>query len=562
MQYLTLISLPFLLFTAYRLVNWTRFYISARAYGLPIILLSVSFEDAWWMLLRPLFSFVPSLPFGLGDWYIYTTMGWPTEDLNRSLLRYGENFVLCSPIGNIIVTAEPGVVDVVYGNGRGIATGVKPEWRMPESQAQLFAFYGQNVSSTTGEAWKRHRKITSSAFNENTMRYVWEQADLQARSLNTDLEPKEEYSLDRVRSSFDVLAMRILTVVGFGQKTALTDIPPGHKESLMESLGFILKNVMLTLLFNSLSAPDVLLPTILRSLKRSVREFRLYMEELVLQHMRTASARPQGATSTSLLEAMVRANEAGKQEEKASGVGSFLSDSELYGNIFVFNLAGYETTASTFTFALAYLAAHPGVQRWVAEEVDEFWTDDLHAPEYADTYPRMVRSLALMYETLRLASHAPMFVRAPTVPAELRITTPWGPRTVLVGTDTKVGFNIYGAHLSPKWGEDVLAFDPRRFIQTGAGAEEKLVIPDGPLYAPFMMGPRMCPGKKFSQVEFVGMMSRVMAEWRVEPVRGVNEEEEEAREKLLSVVGDKVFNVSAHLRRGGDAAVKFVWRKA
>lgn len=563
MQFFFLLCLPFLFFAGYRLVNWTRYYISARAYGLPIVLLPVSFEDVWWMPLRSLFSFVPSLPFGLGNWYIYTTMGWPTEDLDRSLLRYGENFVLCSPIGNIIVTAEPEVVDVVYGNGRAIGTGAKPEWRMPGSQGQLFAFYGQNVSSTNGDTWKRHRKITGSAFNENAMRYAWEQADLQARSLNTDLEPKQDYNLDRVRSSFDILAMRILTVVGFGQKTELTDIPPGHKESLMDSLGFILQNIMLTLLFNSLRAPDMLLPTILRRLKSSVREFRLYMEELVLQHMRTATARPETSTSTSLLEAMVRANETSKQDEKKSGMRAHLSDSELYGNIFVFNLAGYETTASTFTFALSYLAAHPEIQAWVAEEVDAFYTKDaLDAPDYAATYPRMQRCLALMHETLRLASHAPMFVRAPTVPAELRISTPSGPKNIFVDTDTKVGFNIYGAHLSPRWGADVHSFEPRRFIQRSADGGEKVVVPEGPLYAPFMMGPRMCPGKKFSQVEFVSMMARVLVEWRVEPAKWDGDSEDVARERLLSVAGDKVFNVSAHLKRGGDAAVRFVRRKA
>ncbi|KAF1847237.1 putative cytochrome P450 [Cucurbitaria berberidis CBS 394.84] len=555
MLYSLLILFPISIFISRRMVRLVRNYISARKYGLPIIIIPVSFEDAWWIVLRPLFSFIPRLPFNLGHWYLYTTMGWTTEDGNRSLLKYGENFVLCSPTSNVLVTSEQGIVETVFGS--------HGKWAKQQDQSRLFAFYGENVSSTHGDVWRRHRKITASAFNESTMWSVWDEATRRAGELSlvdADVEGGNGLTLAMVRSKFDLLAMQILSVVGFGQNTDLTERPTGHQESLMECLGFILQHIILTVVFNSLKAPDFLLPGSLRRLKVSIKKLGLYMKESVLQHVQSAKSKPvHGSKALSLLESMVRANEASKQEQKTGGPRSYLSDSELYGNIFVFNVAGYETTASSFIFALSYLAAHPDMQDWAVEEIDRYYDHDANIiPDYAETYPKLVRCLAIMHETLRLATPAPMLVRYPYVPTEVLVTTKTGARTVTVEPDTLVGFNTTGAHLSPRWGPDALSFNPKRFILPSSSGEEELVVPEGPLYAPFMMGPRVCPGKKFSQVEFVAVLARVLMDWRVEVVRGVGESEEHARLRLMSVVEEKKFNVSAHLKRPEDARVRFV----
>ena len=246
-MFVYLFPLPFAVWLLHRAYKLLANYQIAQAFGLPIIILPVSFEEAWWMPLRPLFAWVESLPFGLGNWYIYTTIGWPTEDGDRTSKRLGENFVLCSPASNIIVTCYPPAIQKVYGEHKN--------WPLPSAQSQLFAFFGQNVSSTNGAEWQRHRKITSSAFNENAYREVWNETI--ARVKEIDFQGESERSLRRIRSTFDVVAMQVLANVGFGQDMDLTTIPHGHRESLMDSLGFILKHVMLTIIFNSLRAPDL-----------------------------------------------------------------------------------------------------------------------------------------------------------------------------------------------------------------------------------------------------------------------------------------------------------------
>jgi cytochrome P450 len=549
---------PVVVFTFYRTFHLAKNYIAARKLGLPIILLPVSSEDIWWIPLRPFFSFVQKLPFGLGTWYIYTELGWPMVDSNRTILKLGENFVLCSPACNMLATSYPPALEQ-----RAFGGGAKT-WSAPEAQSQIFAFYGQNVSSTNGVEWQRHRKITTGAFNERSMARVWDESIKRVQDLK--LEEEEERSLGRIRKTFDLFAMHVLAAVFFGQENAtLEDVPTGHKESLMDSLGFILKNVTLVLVFGKLSVPDFLLPNVLRRLKTSVAEFKLYMQELVLTQMQLSgkSEESRQTRSTSLLSALVTANET----EKALNSKSYLTESELYGNLFVFNLAGYETTAGTLTFALPYLAAHPEVQAWVAEEVDALYTSSRASGErkdYAAVYPKLIRCLSVLYETLRLANPAPLLVWTPSSSQQFLVNTKDGEKMVTVEPDMLVGMHNYGAHLSPRWGNDVKEFNPQRFVSTSFpttnDSKEKLVVPGGVGYIPWTAGPRICPGKKFSEVEFVATIAAILSSFKIEVVKQVGESDAGAKAKTLAVLDEKVFNISAHLKRPEDATIRFVRR--
>jgi cytochrome P450 len=119
---------------------------------------------------------------------------------------------------------------------------------------------------------------------------------------------------------------------------------------------------------------------------------------------------------------------------------------------------------------------------------------------------------------------------------------------------------MYGGHLSPRWGSDALEFNPARFIIKDTDGTESVAVPDGVLFFPWAGGPRVCPGKKFSQVEFVALVANILSRYRVEAVAQENESETEARQRLLSVMDQKYFNISSHFRRPEDAAVRFVSR--
>jgi len=65
-----------------------------------------------------------------------------------------------------------------------------------------------------------------------------------------------------------------------------------------------------------------------------------------------------------------------------------LTVDEIFGNIFVINFAGHDTTANTLAFSMLLLAAHPDVQDWVAEELQEL-TPANEKWEYSFLFPKL-----------------------------------------------------------------------------------------------------------------------------------------------------------------------------
>lgn len=74
-----------------------------------------------------------------------------------------------------------------------------------------------------------------------------------------------------------------------------------------------------------------------------------------------------------------------------------LTENEIYGDMFVFNSAGHDTTAHTLSFAIVILSAHPSVQDWLLEELQYVLGDT--KPEiwnYTEVFPRLKRCLAVL----------------------------------------------------------------------------------------------------------------------------------------------------------------------
>ena len=165
-----------------------------------------------------------------------------------------------------------------------------------------------------------------------------------------------------------------------------------------------------------------------------------------------------------------------------------------------------------------------------------------------------------MHESLRLASPAPLLVRTPTAVDELPVITAAGEKKIAIPPGVMVGMNGYGAHLSPRWGPDADKFKPSRFVKPSEKGVESLHVPDIGMFLPWIGGPRVCPGKKFSQVEFVAIVAQILSQYRIEPLPKQAEDDESARRRLLSVLDDKFFHISAHLKRPDDAGVRFVPR--
>jgi cytochrome P450 len=369
-----------------RVTRWTSNYIAARKIGLPILLSPFSWQEPLYMLLGSHLSFLRHLPFGLGAWTQYSLLGWPLHSSYHLHHKLGPAFTIVSPAKNEITVADPVAAEELLSKYK--------VWTKPSELYEIFNVFGKNVNSVNGEDWQRHRKITGTTFKESNYRIVWDESVKQAGQMCKVWEKAEEITLRRVIDDFALLAMHVLAMGGFGKEydfdgTGLDEVEAGHQISYGTAMKTILLNVMSVVLFSGLKAPSWLLPKSLKELQVATKDFKKYLAERVADERKSAE---KGEIKDNLMSMLVRANEAAKNEDGARMV---LSDDELYGNLFIFNLAGYETTAGTLVYALSLLAAFPDVQNWVMEEVDSN-TERIQKGNYDEAFPKLVRCLAVM----------------------------------------------------------------------------------------------------------------------------------------------------------------------
>lgn len=123
-------------------------------------------------------------------------------------------------------------------------------------------------------------------------------------------------------------------------------------------------------------------------------------------------------------------------------------------------------------------------------------------------------------------------------------------------------------HTHPRyWGANSLSWCPARWIVSDAlggkaGLDgETLFVPVQGTYFPWSDGQRNCPGKKFSQVEFVAVIANLFREHTVLPEPMVGESEEQARRRVLETVDDSAVRMLLQMKDPARVAVRWVKRK-
>lgn len=90
---------------------------------------------------------------------------------------------------------------------------------------------------------------------------------------------------------------------------------------------------------------------------------------------------------------------------------------------------------------------------------------------------------------------------------------------------------------------------------------ETLKEPQRGTFLPWSEGAHVCPGKKFSQVEFVAVMAALFRTHRVRPVLREGETEAQARERVQSVVEDSAVRMTLQMKDPGRVKVRWVLKE-
>lgn len=224
------------------------------------------------------------------------------------------------------------------------------------------------------------------------MKFVWEEAIKQTTAMTEDwsLPEVKKAGIVSVQDDMRRISLNVLAATGF-RKSYDFQGPQSIQEetSYRAALQTILDNAIPLMLipYQVLMAPMV--PKRWGKIGRAGDSFKRYMVQMLEEEMEAVKQGDPGAGG--IMTSLVKALEVFEKDVSAdASLAKGLSVEEIFGNIFVINFAGHDTTANTLAFAMLLLAREPDIQEWVAEEISRA-TRDLNYEEW--TYERLFEQL-------------------------------------------------------------------------------------------------------------------------------------------------------------------------
>ncbi|XP_050524158.1 probable cytochrome P450 6a13 isoform X2 [Daktulosphaira vitifoliae] len=156
-----------------------------------------------------------------------------------------------------------------------------------------------------------------------------------------------------------------------------------------------------------------------------------------------------------------------------------LTEELIAAQVFVFFLAGFETSSTTLSFCLHELALNPDIQLKVQMEI----ADKINKDGLPFTYESVISMEFLeqcIKETMRKYPPVQALVRKCTKPFQLPDSK------AVIDEGTGILIPVYGIHHDPKYYPEPEVFDPNRF------KKEEITKRPTSSYLPFGDGPRTC----------------------------------------------------------------------
>jgi cytochrome P450 len=179
-----------------------------------------------------------------------------------------------------------------------------------------------------------------------------------------------------------------------------------------------------------------------------------------------------------------------------------LTDRELRDEVVTLLLAGHETTALTLAWALFEIARHPDVDGQLHDEVLRVIGNE-RSPTHADL-PNMAVTQNIVDETLRLYPAGYLTARECIEDVVIKGHP--------IAKGTLVLMSQWEQQRDPHVFEDAEDFKPDRWT---AALRQELTRGD---FFPFGMGPRMCIGGSFANLELMITIPTIRQRYRLTPV--------------------------------------------
>jgi len=349
--------------------------------------------------------------------------------------------------------------------------------------ATMKPLLGEGLLTSSGEVWRRHRRLLSAAFKpERLNALVPTMTDCASEMLDSWQENVRAGEPVDVSAEMMRVALEVAVRTLFGD-----DVKPYIRD--IDQAFHIGNREMAQRVWSPFARLVGHLPTArTRAFNQAVATLDSIVFEMIARR-RSGERRPD------LLGMLLEARD--------PETGEGLSDRELRDEALTMLLAGHETTANAMTWAWHLLGRHPqDAQRMADEAADAFH----ERPGVADL-AELPHTWRVMREAMRMYPPIWMLIRLVEEPTTLRgVTLPAG-ATVIVSP--------YVTHHHPGVWADPMAFDPDRFLPERSEARHRYA------WYPFGGGRRSCIGKYMAMLEAKVVMSMTARRYTLSAIPGL-----------------------------------------
>jgi cytochrome P450 len=103
------------------------------------------------------------------------------------------------------------------------------------------------------------------------------------------------------------------------------------------------------------------------------------------------------------------------------------------------------------------------------------------------------------------------------------------------------------------WGPDPNAFRPSRWINSSGD----LIVPEKGTFIPWSGGPRICPGMKMAQVEFVATFATLFRAAKCEFIGALGDPRENIR-ILEALMKNSIFKLTLQMKEPGEVQLRWI----
>ncbi|KAL8898399.1 MAG: hypothetical protein Q9207_006722 [Kuettlingeria erythrocarpa] len=544
----------------YKSSSLLRYIWLARRTGLPYAVTPFLETEVIAFLLTPIlrYAYHDHLEKGQGwpRWCRFIIKDWSWEDKRIVHDELGDVFLCVSPEGIICYSADAAMGWDVMNR--------RNDFTKPPDKYKLLEPYGPNVATAEGADYRFHVRITAPPFGDmsGANDLVWDETLKQTKILGEAWASNVPRELDM---DVNALTLAVISKAGFGKQVDWMSntqhelsLPQGHRMSFLKAISDTTTHMLAILV-----APAWLLRlTPLAKAHFAHRELDTYLRELIREESARIEANKDHQSLTArgnLLTSVMRAshNEAkgGTQQNASKGErkDGFTED-EVMGNLFIYLLAGYETTANAIAYGLIILAIRQDIQDEVIKEIDAVRavarSEGREELSYKQDFNKLEYTYGFMYETFRLFPGVTLITKMVTKPEQIHLSpSPAAdkhmPSTVTLPAGTRVYLSAPAVHYHPLYWPEPYKLDPGRWIHSSspssshaapapsnfsAGSGKRFVTTAdkdrhmrGTLLT-FSDGARACLGRKFAQAEYVAFLAAILQRYRVVLGEGMRRE--------------------------------------